>query len=175
MKYIQKSINDHMLNLYLEKRFFEMPSFNKTPDWVTYYFFFSLSSNISRSAQWGIKRQITAYDHCAFTCNQLPLGMYQGFQNPRRSRIPWDHGFQDIMDSLSSRISWNKVFHDIKDSMEKGSHDSCDQGFEVMFMQEWKCAQLYKKVKVKVCSAVQDFCETLSFRTITGRDVQAAI
>ena len=111
MKYIQKSIYDHMLNWYLEKRInFEMPSFKKTPDWVTYYLF----SIISRSAQWWIKRQITAYDHCAFTCYQLPLGMYQGFQD---SRIPEDQGFHEIMDFRISWIPWAPGFHETKYSM----------------------------------------------------------
>ena len=36
----------------------------------------------------------------------------------RRSRIPWDHGFNRIMKSISSGIQWNQGFHKFKGSME---------------------------------------------------------
>ena len=163
MKYIQKSIYDHMLNWYLEKRIFLRCHHSIKHPIGSLIIFFSI---ISRSPQWGIKRQITAYDHCAFTCYQLPLGMYQGFQD---SRIPEDQGFHEIMDFRISWIPWAPGFHETKYSMTSRILWKKDPMTRVIKDVRWFSC---KSESVLSCTRL---LWNASFRTITGRDVQAAI
>ena len=176
MKYIQKSIYDHMLNWYLEKRInFEMPSFKKTPDWVTYYLFFPLFQEVLNDESKGkLQHMIIVLLHvinCRWGCikdSRIPES--QKIKDSMRSWISGYHGFHELQDFMKQSIPWHQGFY----------------GKRIPWLVWSRMWWGDFHARVKVCSAVQESesesvlsCTRLlwnaSFRTITGRDVQAAI
>ena len=132
-----------------KENFFEMPSFNKTPDWVTYYLFFPLFQEVLNEESKGkLQHMIIVLFrviNCRWGCikdSRIPES--QKIKDSMRSWISGYHGFHELQDFMKQSIPWHQGFY----------------GKRIRWL-VWSRMWGDFHARVKVCSAVQDFCETL--------------
>ena len=99
-----------------KENFFEMPSFNKTPDWVTYYLFFRyrpiFQEVLNDESKGKLQHMIIVLFHvinCRWGCikdSRIPES-----QKIKDSWISGYHGFHELQDFMKQSIPWHQGFY----------------------------------------------------------------